>query len=253
MKHQITVNGKALSEYVKEKEVVEEENKIVSHNIELNNAYSLYQKPHNSFSSKKEKNGKVKKVQNEINYRNRDEAVKAELAKNNLLEAFVYYLIGSYKEKEIRTDALAHHFMKVKEENNLERCTLKSHYYMRMIFSQIKKSTFFENYIIFKTSIKDGNSYTLTDEGYNLTFEQAMKAVKIISDSAIKSNKESKVEKKSLEACPEKIDETNTHPVGIKGNNEDIKQHILSKLGLDNQTKTGGVTINIFGPINIQL
>lgn len=254
MDNSIKVNNMLLGEYLREKEDIDLEIEIKSNSVESRENHNLYQKPRLKLISKKEKNGKVKNLQNEVNYLNREQLAIDALSKQDLKAAIIYWIIGSYKEEKIITRSIATQFERIIKENDINLVKCNSVFAaMRNIMGTIKKTEFGVKYLTHIRNFQTGNYFLITDEGLNLKPEIAIEfASKNIPKSqikkTIKSNKPLDLVKQENNLVEKLNNAVNYSPDCEKQND------ILDKLGIDlNKLTSNGLTINLFGPINIHI
>lgn len=254
MDNSIKVNNMSLGEYLREKEDIDLEIDIKSNNVESRENHNLYQKPRLKLISKKEKNGKVKNLQNEVNYLNREQLAIEALSKQDLKAAIIYWIIGSYKEEKIITRSIATQFERIIKENDINLVKYNSVFAaMRNIMGAIKKTEFGVKYLTHIRNFQTGNYFLITDDGLNLKPEIAIElASKIVPKSqikkTIKSNKPLDLVKQENDLV-EKINNAVDYAPDCEKQND-----ILDKLGIDlNKIASNGLTINLFGPINIHI
>lgn len=254
MDKSIKVNNMLLEEYLREKEDIDLEIEIKSNSVESRENHNLYQKPRLKLISKKEKKGKVKNLQNEVNYLNREQMAIEALSKQDLKAAIIYWIIGSYKEEKIITRLIANQFERIIKENDINLEKYNSVFAaMRNIMGTIKKTEFGVKYLTHVRNFQTGNYFLITDDGLNLKPEIAIElASKIVPKSqikkTIKSNKSLDLVKQENNLVEKLNNAVNYSPDCEK------KNDILDKLGIDlNKLTSNGLTINLFGPINIHI
>lgn len=238
----ITFEGKLLSEYIKDQEELELERDIKKYNIETSSP--LYRKSSAKIKSKKERNGVVRKLQNEINFRNRDSLVTNALKNDLMKDAMVYWLIGCYKETRITSQLAANDFERIIKENKIKTKYKNIFAAFRSYLGRLRKTEFARKYVKHVRDFKNGNYFYLINDGYNLTPEKAIELAYII-DSEIKAIQP--IEKEIAIQNPVEV-----KPIKKENN---LTQEIIERIGIDLadvKDKTN-LAVNIFGPINIYL
>lgn len=247
----ITVNNKLLSEYIKEEDEIELDKDIKSYNINSSDKIFYYQKPKLKAVSKREKNGRVITMdQCEINFRNREDLAKKYLMKQQLNNAMVVYMIGCYKQKKIITKDMAETFEVIILEHSIKLKFKSLFHAMRNYLGTVKKSSFGVKYINHVRDPREGNYMYLSEEGYNIRPEEALELVDTFP--AVKKVSDYKVVLE--EKANDKYDaEPKKHFISEK--KEDcIRENIKDRFGVDlEEILKSGLTINIFGDININL
>ena len=247
----ITVNNKTLSEHLREEDEIELEKDIKTHNIDSSDNIFYYQKPNLKAVSKREKNGRVIRVnQCEINFRNREDLSKKYLMKHQLNNAMAVYMIGCYKQERIITKDIAETFEVIILEHNIKIKYKSLFHAMRNHLGTVKKSSFGIKYINHVRNPKEGNYLFLSEEGYNIKPEEAVKLVGIFP--ATKKINDYKV---VLDKKPNDKYVAEPKKAIISEKKEDcIRENIKDRFGIDlEELIKNGLTVNIFGDININL
>lgn len=173
----IKVNNVILSEYLKSTEQLELEREMQNLHSEVNAEKQLYKKPRLRILSRKERNGMVKQLQEEINFRNRENLIGRAIEENKLTNAFLALLIGSYKEKEPWTClSIANEFKRIVEKNKLDFGKNIFHG-VKMALGYTRKSMFNE-YLIYRKRFSKPSLIYLRPEGYQLDYDSALNLFK---------------------------------------------------------------------------
>lgn len=247
----ITVNNKTLSEHLREEDEIELEKDIKTHNIDSSDNIFYYQKPNLKAVFKREKNGRVIRVEQcEINFRNREDLAKKYLMKHQLNNAMAIYMIGCYKQEKIITKDMAETFEVIILEHNIKLKYKSLFHAMRNYLGTVKKSSFGIKYINHVRNPKEGNYLFLSEEGYNIKPEEAVKLVGIFP--ATKKINDYKV---VLDEKPNDNYVAEPKKAIISEKKKDcIRENIKDRFGIDLEYLIkNGLTVNIFGDININL
>lgn len=245
----ITFEGKLLSEYVKDQEELELQQKIKSHNID--NSKSNYQKPRLRFNSKKERNGKVMALQNEVNFRNKDNLIAEALTNGFLKDAMVYWMIGGYKHEKLTTKMMADDFEKIIKDNSIKTKFKNIFAACRNYLGKLKKTVLFKRYGRHVKEFPGGNYFYLIADGYKLAPQKAIKLSYQKEEESISENKkEITTQLKEINLAENnEIVEIETTEENAKSN---LANEIINKFGID-WPNNSNLTVNILGPINIYL
>lgn len=250
MDKSITINNQLLEEYLKTKDDLELEKEIQANSVESRNDHNLYQKPRLKPLLHRERNGKVKLLQSEVNVRNRTHAVITALENNDLSSAIVYYIIGSKSEEKIITRVIAKYFDSIIHENQIDFKYDNVATATRNFLGRIKRTEFGEKFLTHVRNFKTGNYWLVSEEGLNLKPEAAIiYAKKSIPKDRIKKSIKSNKPLDCVKLDHDLVDINPEDCENLKDQND-----ILDKLGIDlNKITSNGLTINLFGPINIHI
>lgn len=253
MDKSITINNQLLGEYLRDKDKLDLEKEIQANSIESRNDHNLYQKPRLKPLLHRERNGKVKSLQSEVNVRNRTHAIISALENNDLLSAIICYIIGSKFEEKITTREIAKCFDSIIHENQIDFKYDNVATAIRNYLGRIKRTEFGEKFLTHVRNFKTGNYWLVSENGLNLKPEAAINfAKKSIPKDRIKKTIKSN---KTLNCVKQDHDLVNRINDTVDYSNNCEKQNdILDKLGIDlNKIASNGLTINLFGPINIHI
>lgn len=175
MKESISVNNKLLSEYLKTADQIELENEIKQFNSEVK--INQYRKPKLKMPDLKERNGKPKVMQEEINLRNRDQLVIE--YQHDYLKMMVVYLIGGYKD-QWPTDSriVTTKIQEIFDRNKIK--TRKSLYHgIKMAVGRIRLSKFGQVYFLYrKGTNQHKSSFQMNQKAFELKPEETFALLK---------------------------------------------------------------------------